>query len=442
MALDLLEKKAAVHSERPNLEFAYKLCGVIEFVAGPTNSPGVKQFRKLIIQRIGLRKVLETYSVAQEAQVAHHLWRVFQDKGANLEDHIESVTEAFIIKIVYGYNVDPVKADPVASMVRNATDVFSKTLVPGTFLVDFIPVLKYWPSWMPGGDFKNKARAHKKTLDDAADIPYDFVKRKMASGEPPVCFVSEALREMSVGGVVTPEDEHVIKQAAMASCAGAGHTIVPTLEALYLSMSMNPEVQRKAQKEIDRVVGNSRMPTFSDRTNLPYLNAIVMEVQRWHPVVPMGLPHMAGAEDVVEGFRIPKGALFLSNLWLYTRDPQRYHDPEAFMPERYLEPWNEPSPRDLIFGMGRRICPGRTFVDSVMFLTFAQVLAVFDIRKAVDGKGKAIEPTHVFQSGVLSKLGPFQVLVEARSPQHELLIKEGIGKYPWEKSDVDELRVS
>lgn len=344
--------------------------------------------------------------------------------------------------MIYGYNVDPVNADPLATMVSNTTDTISKILVPGTFLVDLIPILKYWPSWMPGGGFKAKALGYKKILDETTDIPYDFVQRKLALGADLPCFVSQALQEMSVGGVISPEDERIIKLAAVVICAGAGDTIVPTLHALYLSMSMNPDVQRKAQEEIDRVVRTTRMPTFSDRANLPYLNAIVLEVQRWHPIVPMGLPHAAGIEDSLNGYRIPQGALLMPNVWWYTRDPQRYHDPEAFIPERYLEPWNEPPPTDVAFGMGRRICPGRFFVDSVLFLSFAQILAVFNIRKAIDGEGKEIEPTHVFESGKASKLGPFQVLVKPRSPQHRVLIEQAMERHPFQKSDAEELRTS
>lgn len=80
-------------------------------------------------------------------------------------------------------------------------------------------------------------------------------------------------------------------------------------------MTLFPKVQRKAQEEIDRVVGTSRLPTFSDRDSLPYINAVLMEAERWHPVVPMGLPHVAKAEDVVNGFYIPKGAILFSNVW-------------------------------------------------------------------------------------------------------------------------------
>jgi cytochrome P450 len=80
-------------------------------------------------------------------------------------------------------------------------------------------------------------------------------------------------------------------------------------------MAQYPDVQKKAQDEIDHVVGSSRLPGLQDRKNLPFIDAIVQEVLRWHPVAPMGLPHMSSEDDIYEGHLIPKGALILANIW-------------------------------------------------------------------------------------------------------------------------------
>lgn len=80
-------------------------------------------------------------------------------------------------------------------------------------------------------------------------------------------------------------------------------------------MALYPEVQKMAQDEIDRVIGPGRLPTAADRDRLPYVNAMVREVFRWHPVVPMGIPHMSTADDIYEGYYIPKGSLIMPNIW-------------------------------------------------------------------------------------------------------------------------------
>lgn len=88
------------------------------------------------------------------------------------------------------------------------------------------------------------------------------------------------------------------------------------MECFFLAMTLYPDVQHKAQEEIDRVVGSDRLPGFQDRENLPYIDAIVKEVLRWHPVAPMGLAHVSTEDDICEGYLIPKGALLLPNIWL------------------------------------------------------------------------------------------------------------------------------
>lgn len=83
----------------------------------------------------------------------------------------------------------------------------------------------------------------------------------------------------------------------------------------FLAMTIFPDVQKKAQEEIDRVIGGDRLPLSSDLPNLPYIEAIMKETHRWHNVLPMGLPHSSVEEDTYQGYTIPKGALLLYNTW-------------------------------------------------------------------------------------------------------------------------------
>lgn len=83
-------------------------------------------------------------------------------------------------------------------------------------------------------------------------------------------------------------------------------------------MSLHPEVQRKAQAEIDSVVGASRLPTFLDRPDMPYVEGLVREVYRWNPVGPIASPHRltTEADDVYRDWTIPKGSVVIANSWL------------------------------------------------------------------------------------------------------------------------------
>lgn len=87
------------------------------------------------------------------------------------------------------------------------------------------------------------------------------------------------------------------------------------MATFFLLLSLNPDVQRKAREEIDRVVGADRLPTLADRESLPYICAVFSEALRFHPIAPMGLPHMTTTEDEYEGYRIPKGAIVMPAAW-------------------------------------------------------------------------------------------------------------------------------
>jgi cytochrome P450 len=82
-----------------------------------------------------------------------------------------------------------------------------------------------------------------------------------------------------------------------------------------LGMLKNPVVLAKAQAELDAVVGNTRLPEFGDRPQIPYLEAVVMEALRWVPALPLGLPHYTTADDEYRGYLIPKDTTVLINSW-------------------------------------------------------------------------------------------------------------------------------
>lgn len=76
-----------------------------------------------------------------------------------------------------------------------------------------------------------------------------------------------------------------------------------------------PEVQAKAHEELDRVVGTGHLPDFGDEDSLPYCKAIIMELLRWRPVVPLSVPRAVEKEDIYRGYRIPKDSIVMPNYW-------------------------------------------------------------------------------------------------------------------------------
>ncbi len=88
-----------------------------------------------------------------------------------------------------------------------------------------------------------------------------------------------------------------------------------SFQTFLLAIAMYPEVQRKAQAELDAVIGQDRLPRISDRDSLPYINALYNEVLRWKVVGQLAFPHQSLEDDEYNGYLIPKGTMILANVW-------------------------------------------------------------------------------------------------------------------------------
>ena len=88
-----------------------------------------------------------------------------------------------------------------------------------------------------------------------------------------------------------------------------------SIQAFFLAMAQFPEAQKKAQAELDAVVGSHRLPDFSDESALPYVCALVKECLRWHAVLPLAVPHRLIEDDIYRGYHIPKGTVVIPNIW-------------------------------------------------------------------------------------------------------------------------------
>ena len=344
---------------------------------------------------------------------------------------------SMLLKMVYGYEVESARPDPLVSINDRMVEIFASATVPGAWLVDMIPWLRYLPHWMPGTGFKSVARKARMVVTATSDIPFQFA-RQLASGkvhgrsQAQPFFVGEVLRASQQDKTISDDD--ILWTANTLYGAGVD-TTGSTLRTFFLAMSMYPEVQKRAQKEIDEVVGRSRLPGLEDRANLPYVNAVIKESLRWLPSAPLGIPHAAQADDEVHGFHIPKGAILIPSTWWFSRDPVVYHDSERFLPERYLAPFEEPDPAGFVFGFGRRICPGRRLADSTIFVAAAKVLATLDITKARDAQGREVEPEIGIGSGAVASPLPFSVVVSPRNKTTVHLVRSFDEEHPVGEGD-------
>jgi len=227
-------------------------------------------------------------------------------------------------------------------------------------------------------------------------------------------------------------EETIAKDVAWIVYAGGADTTVSSVQTLFLAMALYPEVQKKAQAEIDAVVGLNRLPDFHDRPSLPYINAVVKESSRWNLVTPLAVPHMSTNDDEYNGFYIPKGTVMIGNAWSILNDRKVFDNPQEFQPERYLKDGNpNPDARDpecAAFGFGRRICPGRHFSDNSLYSIVSCLLAVYDIKPPVDDQGNSLKLKPEFTSGLLTYPVPFKCIIKPRTPAAEALIRDSVNE--------------
>ncbi|KAJ5372095.1 hypothetical protein N7517_004101 [Penicillium concentricum] len=429
LAFQILERNSAKHSSRPHLVFAHDLAGWGKLPLSQDNTPLLRSYRRAITRVIGTRESAAKFNGLLELEARRFACRVLHTPEKFI-DHNRTSSGAFILNVTYGYYVGPSGEDPLVRLANLAVWQFAEAAMPGAWLVDFIPALKYVPAWMPGANFQRVAKAHLQTITSFAESPVAFTKSQIDRGKDRLCFVSTLLRQ--------GEDEEIVKWSAAGMYGGGSDTTSAVLEGFFLVMMLFPDVQRKAQAEMDELFGKPTLPLATDRERLPYVDAIVKETIRWHTVAPMGIPHKTDEDDIINGYLIPKNAIILPNIWAFNNDPTIYPNPRDFRPERFLSDPVPLEPGDVSFGFGRRICPGRLIAETSIFLTIAHTLAVFDIKKPVEN-GKEIEPNVYCTPGLLTHFDPFDAVLTPRSQKHAQLIVDFEKEHPFETGDSEVL---
>ncbi|KAG2021152.1 cytochrome P450 [Coprinopsis cinerea AmutBmut pab1-1] len=357
-AVDLLEKKAGIFSSRQWL-IAFDLIGLSEWVTA--NLPyGAKwrSHRRSFHQFFNAREVQSYRPVIEQEGIAHARRLATNPKNFLLDSRY--LFGILLLKISYGSSDDEYNKQLLANS-HVVVKSISESLLPGAYLVNTFPWLRHFPSWFPGTGWKQKfakfSAASKLAVVDSLNDTKARLRAGVQDGFPSIA--ARLIENLPDESHETYEEQlNVARAIAVNGFVAGSDTTVISMYALYLALAMRPEVQKRAQEEIDSVVGSDRLPTFNDFPRLPYVQAIMKEVSRWHTVVPLGLNHVSTEEYEYNGYRIPKGSSVLVNVWGIMHDPEIYEDPFEFKPERFLKDGKiDPSvldPEAAIFGFGRR----------------------------------------------------------------------------------------
>ncbi|KAI0069232.1 cytochrome P450 [Artomyces pyxidatus] len=419
VATAMLDKKGSLYSDRPVLQMCCELVGWKNtLVMQRAHGSRLKEMRKAIHGLIGTPGATARHYALFEGETRALLRRVLRDPRG-VKESIRRTAGSIILMLAYGYTTME-KDDPIERIADHAMSQFGELSRPGAYLVDVLPVLRYIPAWVPGAKFKRTADNCYKTLQDMANIPFRIAKKELDGGTAYPSFVTTHME----GKDLSEENKHRIKWAAASLYAGGADSTVSTVYTFYLAMTLFPELQRKAQKDIDDVVGNDRLPSFADRANLPYVEALYREVLRWRPAAPLGIPHAVTDDEIHDGYNIPKGSIVVVNVRHILHDAAIYTNPDVFDPDRFIAKEGkvaEKDPRACIFGFGRRICPGLHLGDATVWIAIATTLAVFDVSKTMEN-GCEITPSGKYFDGIVIHPEPFKCEIKPRSAQAQALI--------------------
>ncbi|KAF9555542.1 cytochrome P450 [Agrocybe pediades] len=423
-ATELLERRSSRYSGRPRMPMVNELMGWDYNFVFQDYGPSWRRRRRLMHYNFHPTAALRFRPKLVKA--ARNTLARFLVYPEAVVSNAKYMAGDVIMSIVYGINVLP-KDDPYIAAAEKSIHPLVVAAVPGAFLVDAIPILKYVPDWMPGAGFKKKAREWRKLVRFMLEDPFKTTKKMMAEGDYPTSVVSDSLTKMP--DVVERDDAYLednIQDVAGTMYAGGSDTTSSAIASCILGLLEKPDVLKKAQQQLDSVLKPGDLPDFDD--DLPYITAIVMETLRWRDVVPISVPHLLIEEDEYKGNRLPKGSVIIPNAWAMLHDEEIYPDPFEFKPERFLNAdgtinKSVRDPAHACWGFGRRICPGRYMAFSQIWIAVASLLTVYDIKKAVDKDGRVIELSHEYTSGLVCTPKPFRCSITPRSKEAEALIR-------------------
>nr|AVZ23848.1 cytochrome P450 [Thanatephorus cucumeris] len=379
LATELLEKHASVSANRPSNVMIQDLLGWSEGVSFHQHDEWHKKQRRILASALH-PTAARSYEPQHLDSTLELLRRISQDQKS-FRKHVSDIVGDFILRLAYGYT--PSQDDTSLASVHRAFSYLAKASAQ-YFLVNDFPILRYLPAWFPGGGFQTFAKKGRESRVMYANTLFDTVFEQVRNGGAENSSYASQLLEAKGGANITDMDVELTKWTAASLFTGGSTTTVGLIWAFILMISLHPETARLAQAEIDSVVGRERVPELKDRESMPYTEAVLQEVMRLCPVVPLGLPHTTTEDIQLRGYLIPKNSTINANIWAMLRDPKHFSSPHTFDPSRYLKPVPDPDPRKYIFGFGRRVCPGQHVANNATWTMCAGILSVFDIQPGLE----------------------------------------------------------
>ncbi|XP_067317006.1 cytochrome P450 2G1-like isoform X1 [Anolis sagrei] len=371
----------------PVLEQTFQGYGVI--LSNGNRWKQLRRFSLTILRSFGMGKKSIEERIQEEAQFVLEELRKTKEKPFDPTYLFGSAMSNIICSIVFGdrFDYEDKEFKALLKMICNVFREMSSAW--SQFYNIYASFLKYFP----GCDTKvydlmlgvrvfidKRIKENQKTLDP--NFPRDFID----------CFLIQMEKEKD-----NPGSEFNMKNLEFTTVnlfmAGT-ETSSSTLRYGCLLLMKYPEVQVKLQEEIDRVIGRNRVPNTEDRSQMPYTDAVIHEVQRCSDFFPMGVARMVTRDTEFRGYLLPKGMEVYPVLSSVLHDPTMFKSPNAFNPENFLDENGRFKKNEAFvpFSAGKRICLGESLALMELFLFFTTILQNFQLKPLVPPEDLDITP--------------------------------------------------
>ncbi|EKM48214.1 uncharacterized protein PHACADRAFT_203097 [Phanerochaete carnosa HHB-10118-sp] len=384
---DLVITNGSIFSSRKEMYMKSKIIFVRRGITATPYDETWRKHRRLAAQFLG-NKQISNYMPGLMLEVTDMLKALYSGGKAgevpvNPQPHAGRTSLNNILTIAFGTRTDSIDHPLVGHWLKHSRE-FMNCTGPVSNVVDFVPFLRNFPNWTMVNRGK---RLHQGLVDTCGGLISDIDRRMKAGEEVPECMAKFLL---SVKEQEQLDDLDIIF-ICCAFMIGGVETTAAIKQWFLAHIPAFPEMQRRAQAEIDQVVGRDRVPVAADEKSLPFTRAIIKEIERVHNPFWLGTPHKSTEDFTYQGQFIPKGTVVIINAYTMHMDPKRYPEPEKFNPDRYIndhytntESANlaDPYQRDhWMFGAGRRICPGIPLAEQEIFLAIAGLLWAFNMEQ-------------------------------------------------------------
>ncbi|KAL4784752.1 cytochrome P450 2D18 [Aspergillus varians] len=430
-AVQILDKQAANTSHRPP---SYILGDLVFRGDHPMFMDADERWklrRKLYFQLVNEARCNSEHVRLVEAETTQLLRDICLEPDA-LMLHPGRLSNSIIMSLVFGIRTPRYDTSHYLELQRVVTEMSGLGEIGASPPVDWLPVLKYVPELFWRNWRTRAASLRKRILNLYGPLTERVIERRKNEIGHHGSFLDGVLDQQEKLKLTRTEIEIMCGNLL----EGGTDTMATTILVFCQAMATYPHVQEEAQTEMDAVLSDAELPTWSDREKLPYVTMIVKELLRWRPPAPGSFPHALAKDAEINGTKFPKATALVLNVWGIHHDPTRYSNPSLFDPSRFAHQPHpasvyansqDPSKRDHFgYGIGRRICPGIHLAERSLFLAVARMLWGLTIQLRRDEKGTPVPvdvaPATAYSDGFLNQCRPFQVDIRPRGEKRREVV--------------------